>query len=89
MRTSLNDIKQTEDFIFQKVMGLNSLLFEAKLLTDPALRMNVNLQKRIYSLVRIFHRRKLKQQMEQVHQRLFNDPRKHEFQQKIFQLFNS
>jgi hypothetical protein len=89
MRTSLNDIQQIEDFLMKRITGASSLLFEARILTQPELKVNVTLQQKVHHIVKMFHRKKLKQETEQLHRQLFTDPAKADFQKTIFQLFNS
>jgi hypothetical protein len=89
MRTSLNEIKDIERYLEKDFAPEESLLFEAKLLTQPGLHLHTQLQRRIVSLVKIFHRKKMKQDLEQIHQRLFTDPSRQPFQQIVQQYFNS
>lgn len=87
MRTSLTDIKQAEAWLQGTLTPQDSLLFEARILTNPLLRANVALQKKVLALLRFYHRKKLKEELEAVHQRLFSDPAKADFQQQIHHLF--
>lgn len=89
MRTSLNEIKEIEAFLHGEMRHDESLLFEARLLTQPTLKLNTMLQQKINRLVNLFHRKCMKQDLEKVHHRLFTDPSKAEFQKSILQLFNS
>lgn len=89
MRTSLNKIKLAEQYLHNELNTEDSLMFEAHMLTDPELKVKVSLQQKVYALVKLFHRNRLKQDTEAIHQRLFNDPLKLEFQQSIYQLFNN
>jgi hypothetical protein len=89
MRPSLAEIEQIEKFIFGELRGEKKLLFEANILTRPEMLQNVNVQKRVYQLVRSFFRRKLKYQMESLHQEIFRDPKHRDFQQNILKIFNS
>jgi hypothetical protein len=89
MRPSLAETEQAEKFIFGELRGEEKLLFEATFLTRPEMRHNVNVQKRVYQLVRSFFRRKLKYQMETLHQEIFQDPKHRDFQQNILKIFNS
>jgi hypothetical protein len=66
-----------------------NLLFEAQMLTNPSLLLHVSLQKDIYMLLSHYHRKKLKEEVEQHHHKIFNDPKKKDFQQAIYKLFNS
>lgn len=87
MRTSLTEIEQTEKFLSGKMVPEDALVFEAKMLSNPLLKMNVFFQQKVYSLVRLYHRKKLKEEAEKAHQHLFHHPDKKEFQETIFQLF--
>ena len=87
MRTSLNEIKHVEKYLFKQLSAEESLLFEAKLLVNPVLRLNVRIQEKIYSLIKMYHRKKIKAEFEIIHDNLFSDPAKKEFQQSIHQLF--
>lgn len=87
MRTSLNDIRQTEAYLDETQAPDEKLVFEARLITQPLLRLNMFFQQKIYRVVHAYHRRQQKEKMESVHRELFSDPAKKEFQQNIRQLF--
>ena len=87
MRTSLNEIRQIEKYLLRQLSTEEALVFEARLLTNPVLKANAYLQQKVYQLLRIYHRKKLKEEVEAVHQRLFSDPEKADFQQNIIHLF--
>jgi len=89
MRTSLNEIKEIERYLHRALDPEDALLFEAKTLTQPELQQHVQLQRRVFSLVKLFHRQRMKHDLETIHQHLFRDPGKKTFQEKIFQLFKS
>jgi hypothetical protein len=89
MRTSLNEIKRIEKFLAKELSPEENLLFEAQILTNPLLRLHVSLQKEIYALLSYYHRKKLKEEVEQLHHKIFNDPEKRDFQVSIHKLFNS
>jgi hypothetical protein len=86
MKTS-TDIRQIENYLLGKLRTPSKLLFEAKMLMDPALRSNVELQRRLYSIVRILGRRRIKSEVEDIHNRLFKDPNKVNFRQNLYNLF--
>jgi hypothetical protein len=88
MRTSLNKIKQAEDFLSGKLSAGDSLVFRAKMLIDPILRLNVTMQKKTYTLIRVYGRRKIKDAAEAVHKKIFNDPERIDYHQKITELFS-
>jgi hypothetical protein len=87
MRTSLNEIRHAEKYLFKQLNTEESLLFEAKMLINPLLRLNVSIQKKVYSLIRLYHRKKLKEELETIHENLFNHPDKKEFRESVHQLF--
>jgi hypothetical protein len=89
MRTSLNEIKQAEDFLSGNLKPAELLIFRARLLVDPRLRMHVSLLKKTYTLIRLYGREKLRSEITSVHNRMFSDPDRILFQQKILQLFSN
>jgi hypothetical protein len=88
MRTSLNEIELAEKFLAGKMDPAESLLFRAKMLIDPALRLNVLSLKKTYAVIRFYGRKKLKSDLQTIHNELFNDPDKHQYQQDIHLLFS-
>jgi DNA-binding transcriptional regulator YbjK len=87
MRTSLNNIAQTEAYLLKKANPASSLLFEAKMLLDRDLQTRVSQQQRVYSLVQQYGRKQVKAEIETVHQQLFNQPEHLSFRQKIALFF--
>ena len=70
MRTSLNEIREIERFVTKGMTPEASLVFQARAITDPRLRLNVQLQKQLMKVLQLFHRRKLKRNLQNVHQTL-------------------
>jgi len=89
MKTSLTDLHTIELYLLDKLPAEERLVFEARLLTDAVFRINVACQKKVYSILHYYHRKKIKDQAEQCHRQLFSDPMKKEFQQRILNLFNT
>jgi len=87
MRTSLNEIQQIEKYIDQELPMEDALVFEAKAIINPSLGRNTFLQKKIYELLRHYHRRKLRNEMEKIHRLVFHDPANTSFRKNILQLF--
>lgn len=87
MKTSITEIIRTEKFIVGGLSRDEKVLFEAKLLIDNNLRRGVLLQKLVHRLVRLYHRRKIKAGMEQVHNKLFEDPANVRFRRSVLQHF--
>jgi hypothetical protein len=89
MTTSLNEIQAIERHLHKTNDVADSLLFEAKILTQPELSVRVHLQQKIERLVKFFHRKKIKQDLQQIHDNLFADPGKKTFQQQVLKYFTS
>lgn len=89
MKTSWYDIQKSEQFLLGKLSAGEKLLFEARLLISPALRLNVELQKKIYAVVKAYHRKRLKEELQGLHKMLLTNPSKIEFQQDISTIFHS
>lgn len=89
MRTSLSDIQQAENFLSGKLAAGDMLLFKAKLMMDPILRTNVLLQQKVYSLVRMYARRKLRCEIEGIHTKIFTDSENTDYCRRIEQLFSN
>ena len=87
MRTSLNNIAQTEAYLLKRANPANALLFEAKTLLDQELQPRVSQQQQVYTLVQQYGRKQVKAEIEAVHQQLFNQPEHLSFRQKIARLF--
>lgn len=87
MRTSRNNTQRIERYLLGSLSVSDKLVFEAQLLLQPKLRMELYFQKKACQLVQLYHRKKLKEELEALHQELFDDPDKFVFQQKIHGLF--
>lgn len=89
MRTSLNDIRLAEKHILKTQAPADSLVFQARLITEPALRWNVYWLQKIYDVLALRQRKTIKTEMEAIHKHLFTHPAKADFQKQILQLFKS
>lgn len=89
MKTSLNDTFYIENYLQGKLSPGNRLMFEARLLLSRKLRTDLYFQKKVHMLVTIYHRKKLKEELNTMHNEIFNDPDKFVFQQSIYQLFQA
>ena len=87
MRTSLNEIRDTENFHFGNLKAEESLLFKAKLLLDPFLRLNMLMQTKAYSLIKLYARKKLRAEIGAIQEKIFHDPEKRSFREKVIALF--
>jgi hypothetical protein len=88
MRASLNEIAETELFLSQQLNHENALVFEARLLVNPQLRINTAIQRSIRLAIRLFLRKRLKEELAEIHHELFSDPEKVVFQKKVLNYFN-
>lgn len=87
MMTSLNNLIVIERYLQGELPQADRLVFEAQMLVQPALRTDFRFQRKVHELIRMYHRKKLKEELETVYQRLFNDPQKRNFRKKIGQIF--
>ena len=88
MRTSLNDIQQIDDYLLQYAGKTDRALFEARLILQPALQENLLWQQKTYDIIRQHSRRRLKAEIESVHQHLFTEPEHISFRLKIQRIFS-
>lgn len=88
MRTSLNDIKNDDDYLQGKLSPGDSLFFQARMIVDPFQRMKVLMLKKVHVLVKMYGRNKLKSELDELHNRIFHHPEKRLFRQRIEKIFN-
>jgi hypothetical protein len=87
MRTSLIELQQTEQYL-QGAMGAGDrLVFEARLLTNPILKMNMRFQQQAYKLLRLFHLKEVKREVAEVQQQLFTADEHAAFRREVQSLF--
>lgn len=89
MKTLWNETRQIELHLSGKVNTGDTLLFEAQLILDPALRDKVLWQQKTYTVINNYGRAQLKREIETVHQKLFTDSEHVSFRQKIRRLFKN
>lgn len=87
MRTSLNEIKEIDDHLFQLAPSADAFLFEAKMVLDKSLHDKVRAQQEAHLMVQQYSRKKLIAEINAVHLELFQDTRPHSFADKILRLF--
>ena len=88
MRTSLNNIKQIDDYLLHYASQPDRVLFEARLLVQPALQEDLAWQQKTYDIVNEYGRRQLKAEIEAVHRQLFSEPEHISFRRKIMAIFS-
>lgn len=88
MKTSFSDIFYIEKFIKNELDAGQSVVFQARLLIDKELRCDTFFQRMVYRLIQLYHRKKIKAEIVNVHEKLFNDQTKSIFRENITKLFN-
>ena len=89
MATSPNDSQKTEKYLLGQLPVDERLLFDAQLLINPVLKLNTLVQKRIYSLVQLYGRKSMKKEIAAIQNKIFNDPEKKDFQERIHSIFKT
>ena len=89
MRISLNNIREIESYIEGTMDRNEAVLFEEKMRSDSLLRLNVSLQEKVLDIVRMYHRKRLKIELEELHQRMFSDPGKAAFRKSVMRIFRN
>jgi hypothetical protein len=87
MMTSWNETEQIEAYLTGLPDTGSRLVFEARMLLDPGLNDSVLWQQKTYKVIQQYGRNQLKQEIESVHQQLFNQPEHIRFREKIRRLF--
>lgn len=87
MRTSLNSIQLTEEYINGQLPTGDKLLFEAKMLLDHNMLTDVKAQRQAVELVKQYGREQLRAEIETVHQTLFNNKQHRTFARRVMGLF--
>ena len=85
---TLRETKEIDRYLLDKLSPASRLLFEARLLIDPTLKLRVEWQQKLYSIIKRSGRRQMKSEVARIHHRLFSDPDKSEFQTTVLQLFS-
>jgi hypothetical protein len=87
MRTSLTRLAAIEEFISGEVSSENKILFEANLILDKELVIDVRHQKQAYQIIRLFCRQTLRSELENIHENLFTEPKNKPFRDRILKIF--
>ena len=85
----MNNIREIESYIEGTMDRNEAVLFEEKMRSDSLLRLNVSLQEKVLDIVRMYHRKRLKIELEEVHHRIFNDPGKAAFKERVMRIFRN
>lgn len=87
MRPSLREIQLLEAFLRDKLPPEEREKVRQRLLLEPELYALLQQQKRTYRLVRLSGRRRLKRELEEIHQELFRSQDNRNWREKILQFF--
>ncbi|RLJ72867.1 hypothetical protein [Pedobacter alluvionis] len=87
MKTSLNELRLIEHYLLSDVKDGESFLFEAKMILQPELKQQVYWQNKTYLMVRDYGRKQLKNEINNIHETLFNTAEHQTFRQKVMRLF--
>ena len=88
MKTSMSESIQIERFLLGELSALERQVFNAEMQQSPGLRLRVYFQKKVHLLVKLYHRKKLKAELELLHEELFSDPDKSQFRENIHHIFD-
>lgn len=87
MTTSQKNTRLIEKYLNGRLSPADRFLFESRLIIDPVLKRDLFFQEKTLRLIKMYHREKLKEELETLHQQMFNNPDKINFRQSIYQLF--
>lgn len=76
-----------EQYLMKTGEGADRLVFEARTLLEPELSVRVEDQKIAHKYIREYNRRKLREEIAEVDQRMFRDTGYRGFRQKILSYF--
>ena len=87
MRTSLHDTEAIENYLSGILTGKELIAFNARLIRDRHFQLAVENQKEAYQTIKYYGRAELRKEIKRVKKRLFTQPEKASFQQKIKYIF--
>jgi len=87
MRTSLNEIKNIEQYLQGNLAAAEKRAFEDRMDKDYPLSIHIFLQQKVYRLLPFYRRRRIKEHAEQLHHCLFHHPEHAAFRESIFRHF--
>lgn len=87
MKTSSTDTELLEKFLRGELSAAENLWVHARLLTEPALKQELELHRKLHRLIVLYRRRKLMGYIQDVHREIFDAPEQRTFKSKIQRLF--
>ena len=87
MRTSLNNIRTIDDYLFGRNHPGDALLLEANLVLNPSLADDVLQQQKVYAVIEHYSRKMLRSEIKSVQEKLATAPQYRSFMQRIVDIF--
>jgi len=84
----LNELCLIEYYLLSDDKDGESFLFEAKMILQPELKQQVYWQNKTYQMVRDYGRKQLKNEIDKIHETLFNTDEHQSFRQKVMRFFS-
>lgn len=88
MRTSLNNIFETEQYLTGQLPPEDQLIYDARLIVEEDLKEQTRWQKHTYEVIRAYGRMKIRSRLEEMHERLMTEPQHTSFRNKILKIFS-
>ncbi len=83
----MNESQQLEHYLQSRLTAEDRLLMDARLIIDKGLQDKLQWQKKTYALIQAYGRKKLREEIEQLQERMFTEKRFQFFQLKIKNIF--
>ena len=84
----MNNIRLIDGYLFNQNSIENGLVFDAMLILNPELSEQIEWQKKAHSMIKDYSRKKIKAEIEVVHQKLFNTVEHTGFRHRILKFFS-
>ncbi len=84
---SRSNTKAIEAYLLGELSPMDQFLFEVKLSINSGLKREFLVQKKLFQLIRMYHREKQKEELKNLHFEIFSDPNKSAFTRSIYQIF--
>jgi hypothetical protein len=88
MRTSLNNIQETEQYLKGQLTPEDQLVYDARLILDTDLNEQTRWQQQTYEVVRAYGRMQFRNELEKIHERLMIEPQHNRFRKRILNIFS-
>ena len=88
MRTSLHEIKEIEDFLFENGEHQDQFLTQTKVVIYPEFAEKVKLQSEVYSFIHLHGQSQLRKEIQSIEKELFTPAKNNSFLNRINKIFN-